>query len=66
MENKYYTPQIEEFCVGFRYERNEPHRVYYKVDAPTEYKWCNKVWDDTQISIKKLKCEIFENKIRVK
>ena len=30
MENKYYVPDISEFCVGFEYERNEPHRVYYK------------------------------------
>ena len=65
-EIKYYTPEIEEFHVGFEYERNEPHRIYYKENSPTEYKWVYHKWDESQIKIGKLRYEIFEKNIRVK
>lgn len=66
MENKYYTPSIEEFHYGFEFERNEAHRVYYKPNMPVEYKWVSKKWDEHQIRLGNLKCEIFGKNIRVK
>ena len=35
MENIYYTPKIEEFCVGFRFERKPTH---YNVAGDVETK----------------------------
>lgn len=66
MNNIYYTPIIEEFHVGFEYERNEPHRIYYLNNSPIEYKWVNHKWDEKQTRIGGLKCEINDKNIRVK
>ncbi|MES2778480.1 MAG: hypothetical protein V4651_01165 [Bacteroidota bacterium] len=65
-ENKYYTPDISEFHVGFEFERHEGHRVYYKEDSPVEFNWVEKKWDESQIRVGKLRCEINDKLIRVK
>lgn len=39
MENKYYTPEIEEFCVGFEYEYLEKDFVIRDGKRSYEYTW---------------------------
>ena len=44
MESKYYTPQIEEFCIGFEYERFYSSRYYKNYNAdpkPNSWGKCN-------------------------
>ena len=60
-ENKYYIPTIDEFHVGFEYERLTPRPI------ATE----SEFWDELQMSINFLSLddiddEIIENEIRVK
>jgi hypothetical protein len=64
--NKYYTPTIDDFHVGFEYEKNEPHRIFYKENMPVEHKWATKKWDEKQDRIGTLRCKIQEKQIRVK
>lgn len=44
MKDKYYTPKIEEFCVGFEYEEEEPYTGEWSkltVDIKTSLEWLN-------------------------
>lgn len=66
METKYYTPTIEEFHVGFEFQRKEEHRLHIRNEFPKTNKWTLKKWDENQIRIGKLRCEINEGNIRVK
>lgn len=66
-ESKYYIPGIEEFVIGLNYQKNEPHRLYYRDDMPVEYKWCDKVYSiRNQEALDKLDRQIFQKNIRVK
>jgi hypothetical protein len=61
MENKYYTPELEEFHVGFEYE----------VMIPEKNLWSNEIFhlNDSHINLikyVKLQDEFTKNKIRVK
>jgi len=44
MENKYYTPKIEEFCVGFEYEVNGLEGIWD--NGKEERKWVHTSIDD--------------------
>ena len=51
MENKYYTPKIEEFHVGFKYEVFQKGEVYdpnfmYLIPPDTEDKWIKYIYPD--------------------
>lgn len=65
-KDKYYTPSIEEFHVGFEYERLESHRVYYQDNAPIKQSWNKKKWSSKETRIGNLECMITAKEIRVK
>ena len=67
IENKYYTPSIEEFRVGFEYEQLLPTVVY---DPKLRYKikrtiFNKKVWTSIGVNYN-WEQDLEENKIRVK
>ena len=35
-ENKYYTPELEEFHIGFEYEWLDEHNIWHKEETPLE------------------------------
>lgn len=67
MENKYYTPKIESFHIGFRYEEELKNTNWHKLIKPTEDTWeFVKMEFDTSKSISKITQKIKQGKIRVK
>jgi len=60
-ENKYYTPEIEEFYVGFEYERFIP-----KSNSTEEECWEKLSMSINYLSLEELDNEIIEKEIRVK
>lgn len=57
--NKYYTPQIEEFCVGFEYEEYQ-QKEWNKLISPPKslgYEWVTKTFN-TSTSLSKIKSKI--------
>jgi hypothetical protein len=60
-ENKYYTPSIEEFHVGFEYERFIP-----RSNATEEECWDKLSMSVNYLSLDELDDEIIEKEIRVK
>lgn len=64
MENKYYTPSIEEFNVGFRYEWRFDPKEFWKSGEAT---WIKKEYNQCFIENPDTPCQnINENDIRVK
>ena len=61
MENKYYTPTIEEFHVGFEFERFIP-----KSNTTEEECWEKLPMSVNYLTLDELDEEIIENEIRVK
>tara|TARA_R110000822_G_scaffold127454_1_gene262945 strand:+ start:9354 stop:9761 length:408 start_codon:yes stop_codon:yes gene_type:complete len=57
---KYYTPEIEEFHVGFEYQNRQPNNHNKGLD------WYKQVYKSDSIRFVKLACEIYEGSIRVK
>jgi hypothetical protein len=56
MDNKYYTPELEEFCIGFEYEEYQ-QKEWNKLISPPKslgYEWVKKVFD-TSTSLGKIK-----------
>jgi len=60
MENKYYTPEIEEFCEGFQYEKRvntigEKVEAYFAVDGKIvivpDYVCTEEDWADKEFSL---------------
>ena len=73
MENKYYTPDDSEFCVGFEYEVEDDPRIpsFEKVTIENLYdleRFCkyNKKDNDAQIRVKYLDREDIEETLGVK
>jgi hypothetical protein len=62
METKYYTPNIEEFHVGFEYE------IFEDFDNLPEKEWVKLVWDNQHLNPENMTYPfpIAEDKIRVK
>lgn len=65
--NKYYTPEIKEFCIGFEYEEEVNNLNWNKMIRPPEdnYEWV-KLKLNTNHSISKIIFKIKKQKIRVK
>lgn len=61
MKNKYYTPEIEEFCVGFEYERFIP-----KSNHTEEECWEKVTMSLNYLTLDEIEYEIIEKEIRVK
>ena len=80
MENKYYTPSIEEFCVGFQYEKRvnnigEKVEAYFAVDGDivkvpdyicTEEDWAGKEFSLSNSEEQNIEKLIEEGRLRVK
>lgn len=66
-ENKYYTPEIEEFHVGFEFEEEFKNPNWNKLSKPTKDVWeYIKLKLDTSHSISRIIGKIKINKVRVK
>ena len=61
---KYYTPTIEEFHVGFRYELVKQNEAHYYPDPPS--KWHRFSHNIKSISFSKLDMEVRMDRVRVK
>jgi len=65
-EQKYFTPNVEDFHKGYEYEILELHRENYHVGFNNIIsKWIPKKWDSSQIRLNKLACKITSKEIRV-
>lgn len=67
MENYYYTPEIDEFCVGFQYEIELKNPNWNKLAKPKEdvYEFVSKTFDTSQ-SFSNIISKINNRKVRVK
>lgn len=63
MENKYYTPIIEEFHVEFEYEMWETHSKLYDRTID-DSKWVKKKYDTRSISFDKLSCRLKDTRVK--
>lgn len=65
-ENKYYTPTIEEFHIGFEFEKHDERTASYRSDGyiPTNYHKFK--YDLKSIRLSQLGTHLFEKTIRVK
>ena len=63
MENKYYTPDISEFCVGFEYEQKLFHiwQLKLQVSKSTKLQIIEKAINDNLIRVKYLDKEDIES-----
>jgi hypothetical protein len=67
-DNKYYTPSIEEFYVGFEYEKFDNREASYS-NFPKEFirtNWHRFKYDLKSIRLSQLGTHLFEKTIRVK
>ena len=63
-KNKYYTPELEEFCVGFEYEKKEDKIAMYYPEGETYWHRC--IYDLKSIRISQLPTHLYKKNIRVK
>lgn len=66
-KSKYYTPQIEDFNIGFQYEEYQ-QKEWNKIIRPPKdlgYEWVTKTFN-TSTSLSKIKSKIDKESIRVK
>lgn len=63
-ESKYYTPSIEEFHVGFEYEKYDERTATYAGEGSTN--WHKHTYDLKSIRLSQLPSHLFEKTIRVK
>ena len=63
MSDKYYTPEIEEFHIGFEYENQQMDGSRYLNQG---MRWHKQVYAADSIRLHKLACEITAGNIRVK
>lgn len=67
MENKYYTPEIEEFHIGFEYEIYSDKIATYPINGSYEQtNFHRHKYDTKDIRLSQLGTRIFEKKVRVK
>lgn len=64
MENKYYTPSIEEFFVGFEFEKYDDRKAHYLNEGLTN--WHKHIYDLKSIRLSQLPTHLYNNTIRVK
>ena len=65
-ENKYYTPIIDEFHVGFEYEKYDKREATYKENNFKSTNWHKFKYDIGSIKLSKLPTYLYEKNIRVK
>lgn len=67
MEDKFYTPKIDEFYIGFEFEEEFKNPNHRKLIKPLEdkYEWV-KLNLDTSHSLSRITSKIKQNRIRVK
>jgi len=63
-ESKYYAPSIEEFHVGFEYEKYDERTATYAGEGSTN--WHKHTYDLKSIRLSQLPSHLFEKTIRVK
>lgn len=63
-ENKYYVPSIEEFCVGFEFEKYDERVAVYAGEGSTN--WHKHTYDLRSIRLSQLPSHLFEKTIRTK
>jgi len=66
MENKYYTPKLEEFHVGFEYEKHDDRLATYRENNYEPTNWHKFKYDLKSIRLSQLPTHLFEKTIRVK
>jgi hypothetical protein len=66
MDTKYYTPIIEEFCVGLEYEKYNTKTATYRENDFKPSNWHKFTYSSPDISFYKLECYIQAKEIRVK
>ena len=64
--DKYYTPEIEEFCVGFEFEKHDEKKATYKENNFKPTNWHRKKHDLTSIRLSQLPTHLHNKTIRVK
>lgn len=64
MDNKYYTPTIEEFHVGFEFEKYDSRQAIYVDEGVTN--WHKHKYDTKSIRLSQIGSHLFERTIRVK
>jgi len=66
MDNKYYQPKIEEFCIGFEFEKYDERSATYKENNFKPTNWHKFKYDLKSIRLSQLPVHLQEKKIRVK
>ncbi len=66
MESKYYTPSIEEFHVGFEYEKHDERTATYKEENYVPTNWHKFIYDSKAIRLSQLPTHLYSKTIRVK
>lgn len=63
-KEKYYTPSIEEFFIGFEFEKYDDRKAHYLNEGLTN--WHKHIYDLKSIRLSQLPTHLYNNTIRVK
>jgi len=66
MKNKYYTPEIEEFHIGFEFEKYDNRPAIYKENDFKPTNWHKHTYNLTSIRLSQLDTHLYNKTLRVK